>query len=92
LLVLSALQPSSPAVEIPDITGETFLSSLGFNTNRTTIDIGILVAMYAGFILLALLFFLLRLPRTRRVRNTRTVAAALGTKHRRTPSQAPGTR
>ena len=54
-------------MEIPDITGETFLSSLGFDTSKTTQDIGILVAMYGIFVILALVFFLMRLPRTSRM-------------------------
>jgi hypothetical protein len=50
-------------VRIPDITGETFLSSLGFNVDRTTLDIVILVLLYGAFVALALGIFLLRLPR-----------------------------
>ena len=57
--------PTAEALEIPDISGETFLSSLGFNTENTTKDIAILVGIYYGFIVLALLFFLFRIPRTK---------------------------
>lgn len=56
--------PTSETLEIPDISGETFLTTLGFNCDDTTRDIGVLVGVYYGFAVLALLFFLMRLPRT----------------------------
>jgi ABC-type multidrug transport system ATPase subunit len=61
--------PDAPVIEVPDITGETFLASLGFNTSNTTLDLAILVAMYAGFVLLALALFLSKLPRTKRTQS-----------------------
>jgi len=71
------VQPNAPPVQIPDIRGETFLSSLGFKTNSTTMDIGILVALYFLFMLLALAIFLLRLPRmARRKRGAASVGPA----------------
>ena len=69
--VLYQAGPDAPVLEIPDITGETFLSSLGFDTSRTTVDIGILVSMYIGFALLAVLLFKLRLPRHPRTREAK---------------------
>lgn len=56
--------PTSETLEIPDITGETFLTTLGFDCNNVTMDIGILVGVYYGLCVLALAFFFLRLPRT----------------------------
>lgn len=43
--LLFCLQPGKPPVRIPDIYGESFLSTLGFDTDNTTIDIAILIAM-----------------------------------------------
>lgn len=62
--------PTSDTLEIPDITGETFLTTLGFNCDNVTMDIGILVAFYYGLCVLALVFFLLRLPRTESLTKT----------------------
>ena len=56
--------PTSETLEIQDITGETFLTTLGFDVNNVTRDIGVLVGVYYGLCGLALVFFLLRLPRT----------------------------
>jgi len=56
--------PQAETLEIPDITGETFLTTLGYDVNDTTRDIGVLVGIYYGLALLALAFFLVRLPRT----------------------------
>lgn len=49
-------------MRVPNVTGETFLSTLGFNTDNTTVDVGVLVGLYFSFALLALALFLLRLP------------------------------
>jgi hypothetical protein len=62
--------PTAEALEIPDITGETFLSTLGFDCNNVTMDIGVLVGVYYGLCGLALIFFYLRLPRTESLAKT----------------------
>jgi len=56
--------PGEDPLEIPDIYGDTFLITLGFDPSDTTRDIGVLVGVYYGLCIMALLFFLLRLPRT----------------------------
>lgn len=62
--------PTSETLEIPDITGETFLTTLGFDVNNVTRDIGVLVGVYYGLCTLALVFFFLRLPRTESLAKT----------------------
>ena len=62
--------PTSETLEIPDITGETFLTTLGFDCNNVTRDIGVLVGVYYGLCVLALTFFFLRLPRTESLAKT----------------------
>lgn len=49
---------------VNDVTGETFLTTLGFNSGATTTNIIVLVCVYGAFALLAIALFLLRLPRT----------------------------
>lgn len=61
--VLYQAGPDAPVLEVPDISGETFLASLGFDTSRTTVDIGILISLYFAFVAAAILLFKLRLPR-----------------------------
>ncbi len=51
------------------MTGNTFLQTLGFDSTATTRDIIVLDCMYAGFVLLALALFWLRLPRTSQAPN-----------------------
>ena len=57
-------EPGKDPLEIPDIYGDTFLVTLGFNPSDTTRDIAVLVGIYYGLCVMALVFFLLRLPRT----------------------------
>jgi ABC-type multidrug transport system permease subunit len=58
-------EASSIGAAVKGVKGSVYLSDvLGLNTGNATQDIGILVAYWAGFILLALLIFMLRLPRT----------------------------
>lgn len=58
--------PTSPPVQVQGVTGQTFLSTLGFVTTNTTLDLGILDVLYAAFMLLAMSLFIMRLPRQRR--------------------------
>ena len=58
----------------------------GFDPSRTTTDIGILVAYYFLFVLLALGVFFLRLPRQRSGRRARWAAAAAAGARLRTAS------
>lgn len=57
------MQPSSTPIYIPNVSGETFLLTLGFNPENTTLDICILVGLYFAFFVLAVLLFLLRSPK-----------------------------
>jgi len=56
--------PDVPVTVIPDLKGETFLTSLGLTTTKTTRDIGVLVALYVAFMVLALVLFLIKMPRS----------------------------
>ena len=58
------LQPTAPVLEVPNVPGEAFLASLGLQTTSITRDLGVLVALYAACMLMALLFFWLKMPRT----------------------------
>ncbi len=49
---------------VEGVAGEVFLETLGFTLNATA-DIIVLVGMYGAFVLLAMLLFVWRLPRTR---------------------------
>lgn len=56
---------SSIGAAVKGVKGSVYLSDvLGLNTGNTTEDIGILIAYWAGFIVLALVIFMMRLPRT----------------------------
>jgi ABC-type multidrug transport system ATPase subunit/ABC-type multidrug transport system permease subunit len=56
--------PDVPVTVIPDLKGETFLTSLGLSTTNTTRDLGVLVALYVAFMALALGLFLFKMPRS----------------------------
>ena len=59
-----ALQASG-YVKVEGVTGETFLTTLGFSTDSTTRDIAVLVGLYGGFVCICMALFLMRLPRAR---------------------------
>jgi ABC-type multidrug transport system ATPase subunit len=81
--------PDVPVTVIPNLKGETFLTSLGLSTTQTTMDIGILVALYVAFMVLALGLFLYKMPR-----NSNSAAAKKAAKEKvakeTAPSKTPG--
>lgn len=57
-LVVSA--PGIDALVLPDTAGEVFIDTLGYDTQTSTRNIGILIAWYYGFCILAVIAFYVR--------------------------------
>ncbi|KAL4534698.1 hypothetical protein Ndes2526A_g05580 [Nannochloris sp. 'desiccata'] len=70
--------PDVPVTIIPDLKGETFLTSLGLSTTNTTRDIGVLVALYVAFMALALGLFLFKMPRSSNAAAAKAAKKAAG--------------
>ena len=80
--------PDVPVTIIPDLKGETFLTSLGLSTTKITRDIAVLLALYVAFMLLALALFLIKMPRSSNsaAAGAAKKAAAAGTAMVQTPA------
>jgi ABC-type multidrug transport system ATPase subunit/ABC-type multidrug transport system permease subunit len=82
--------PDVPVTVIPNLKGETFLTSLGLSTTQTTLDIGILVALYVAFMALALGLFLFKMPRSSNSAAAKAAKKAKKTAKAVVPPATPG--
>ena len=83
------MQPTSTPIETV-LPGEKYLETLGLESDKIARDLALLDALYIGFMLIALILFLWKMPRTKRGgKQGRRVAAATATAVQEPSAAAP---
>ena len=65
---------SGKELRFPDVPATYISSSLGLSEDNITFNLGILVALYGGFMLLALVLFYWKMPKTRKSKGKKVVS------------------
>lgn len=70
------MQSTGQDLKFENIPATYITSSLGLKDDAITLNLGILVGMYGAFCLMALGLFFWRMPKTKKAKGRRVVAAA----------------